>query len=125
MNMPKPLDITTICNGAIPELFAELMEEVLENIADPSTNPETVRSITLKIDFKPTKDRHGAVTTCASRVKVAPVENVSTSVLFGKLDGKLRAYSTNPNQMGMFDPSNERKEAAPEEQKKVVTLSKA
>lgn len=123
MNMPKPLDINTICNGAIPEVFQSLMEEVLNNIADPSTSPEQVRSITLKIDFRPTKDRHGAVTTFASRSKLAPVESIESSVLFGKEAGKLKAYSTNPNQVPMFGEQPE-SEVPAEEDKKVYKLNK-
>lgn len=39
------------------------LQKVLENIADPNTDVDAKRSVTLKIEFKPAKDRRSAEVT--------------------------------------------------------------
>ncbi len=60
MTDDNEISITSICGGAVPEIFQRELYEVLKNIADPNTNPEKTRTITLKFIFKPTEDMSSA-----------------------------------------------------------------
>ena len=48
MNEARPLTQETICAGGVPEVFEREPRAVLNNIADPNTEAEKVRGITLK-----------------------------------------------------------------------------
>lgn len=63
MSEVRPLTLDTICEGGVPEVFERELRAVLNNIADPNTEAEKVRGITLKFSFRPTEDRLGASVT--------------------------------------------------------------
>ncbi len=113
--MPEPIDLNigNICEGAVPELFDREIREVLENIADVSTDPEAKRSIILQFDFKPAPDRRSAVVAVVCKSKQASVEVKAGTIFFAKRSGKLQAFAEDPRQDFLF---NREPPASPERQ---------
>lgn len=56
--MSKPLKLETLQNGAVLEAFEVELQNVLDNIQDPNTKPDGAREVTVKLKFKPNKDRN-------------------------------------------------------------------
>lgn len=99
---PIDLNIGNICEGAIPELFDRETRNVLDNIADVSTDAEQVRKLTIELHFKPAPDRKSAVVVAKVHTKLAGVEPTAGSIFFQKRGGKLLAYAEDPRQDRLF-----------------------
>lgn len=74
------VSLETIAGGKAPAIFAHLLEQVLENIRDPNTEAQEVRSITLTFKLKPNKARNEAACRLQSKVKLASVEDYTGAV---------------------------------------------
>lgn len=79
--------LDTIAGGAAMDRFDEELSKVLGNIADPNTNPEKIRSITIKITMRPNKVRDAGEVVVSSEAKLAPVKPADATVFFGKVGG--------------------------------------
>jgi hypothetical protein len=66
------VSLETINSGAVIDLFTEAFEKLLENVADDNTEPDKVRSITIKLAVKPSKDRSKADTKVEVTSRLAP-----------------------------------------------------
>lgn len=77
----KEVTLDTIAGGMAPAVFEHLLDQVMENIADPNTDPQEVRAITLQFKIKPSKSRNEAAVLLKSGVKLASVED-HTGVVF-------------------------------------------
>lgn len=80
------LNLSTLNEGALQEKFEYEMQNVMENILDKNTDPTKKRSVTLKIDVIPDKERELLVLSCSSQSKIVPREETTTKVLFGRND---------------------------------------
>ncbi|EOH96356.1 hypothetical protein [Enterococcus pallens] len=80
------LNLSTLNGGALQEKFEYEMKNVMENILDKNTDPTKKRSVTLKIDMIPDKERELMVLSCSSQSKIVPREETTTKVLFGRND---------------------------------------
>lgn len=99
---PNAITITTICNGGVPEVFARELAEVLANIADPNTEADKTRGLTLKFTFKPLDDRSGAIVSFSCRPVLQPVKVATSPVFLSRHSGKLQAYALDHRQVSMF-----------------------
>lgn len=102
----KDLDsvtLATIGGGAAEELFQAELDNVLNNILDPNTDPEAVRSITVKITFDPSNDREKCGVEVQASSKLAPNKCAKTVVHLGRKHGLAVAYEFNPKQAKLFD----------------------
>lgn len=72
--------IETVAGRMAPKVFAHLLKQVMENVRDPNTDPEEVRSITLTFKFKPHKSRNEAACRLESKVKLASIETFAGHV---------------------------------------------
>lgn len=97
-----PISITSICGGAIPEVFERVLQEVLDNITDPNTSDLKARAINIQLTFKPMAGRTGAEIAFQCASKLSPVAAIKSSVFLAKQDGQLRAYARDVNQQVMF-----------------------
>lgn len=95
--------LETIGGGALTELFAAELARVLANIADPNTDVETKRAITITVAFKPKADREAVDVELKCNSKLAGIVTVSTRVFVGKSQGKLIAVENDPRQSKLFD----------------------
>jgi len=86
----------------VPERFERELTELLKNISDPNTPPDSKRSITLEFQFTPFGDRSGAQVTLVCKGKLAAADPVSGSVFFAKQGPFIKAYAHDPRQENLF-----------------------
>ncbi len=103
MTALQNVSLASIGGGALAELFEAELAKVLGNIADPNTDPETKRAITVTVAFKPKKDREVVDVQLKCASKLAGVVTFSTQVFVGKHQGKLIAVESDPRQSNLFD----------------------
>lgn len=79
--LPRVLpDLATIADGAVCEAFGLELEKVLENIADPNTDPHAKREINIKVVLVPIGEEREEVRIgiqCSSKtVNHKPIETL-------------------------------------------------
>jgi hypothetical protein len=100
----KDVNIFTVADGALVELFDEAWRQVLENIGDPNTEAEAVRRISLEISVVPSEDRSLAAVSVRPKVKLAATQGHSSAVFLSR-DGSGRVVARQPEgkQQGLFE----------------------
>ena len=101
--MSEVVTLVTIGDGAALELFQAELEKVLRNIADPNTEADKVRKITLEVKFTPSKARDTGDVEIRCTSKLPGLKDHATFVYFGRHQGELVAMEHNPKQAGLFD----------------------
>lgn len=100
----RSVDLSTICGGALPELFARELQDVMANIADPNTDPKKPRQIKITVDVYPRQDRKNCDLEMGVTSKTLPVVKVSGSLFIGQqATGKFEGYTTDVNQQDLID----------------------
>ena len=103
----ETLQLPTLAGGAANELFEDELAKVLENIVDPNTDAEAVRTINLRLKIKPAMDRDSASIAFEANSKLAPTLGVGTNMFIGKRRGGLVAVEHNPKQLQLeLDAAN-------------------
>lgn len=69
--MIKRMSLDDFAHGSVTERFNTEMAKIADNIKDPNTDPEKSRTLTLKLTFKPDKNRQGIKISIASSVSLA------------------------------------------------------
>lgn len=92
------VDIGTINDGAIVDLFEEEWKKVMENIQDINTKPDAVREIVIKIRVKPDKLRRTATSMIHVEAKLPTVQDHESFIFFESKEGKMIAYPDDPHQ---------------------------
>ncbi len=80
----KPITLSTLKGGALEERFQRELTRVLSNIRDPNTAQASVRSVHIKLTFKPSEDRQFAGVTAQVSSKLAPDKPITTFTLFDR-----------------------------------------
>ena len=97
MNLER-ISLATLHGGGAIEQFDDELDRVLQNITDINTG-DGVRSVTLKVEIRPDKDRSfGAVKVQVSS-KVQPSIPFATQMFFGREKGRTVGLEHNPEQM--------------------------
>jgi hypothetical protein len=99
----EELNLFNIVRGAVPEVFARELKEVLKNIADVNTAPGGKRRIVLTFDFLPYPDRSAFSVSLQCRSGLASVEAIDGIGYLVKTDGKVSAYSKDIRQQSLWD----------------------
>lgn len=77
--MNNPISLETLCQGGVEESFSTELSRVLQNIADPTTDPTAERAIKIEIKIKPTAKRDSATVKVSATSKLAaPLPQVAT-----------------------------------------------
>lgn len=99
--MEIPVTLRDIAGGAANELFDRGLEQIIENIADPNTDANATRVMTLKFIFKPDKDRRGVMVGIVPSTKLAPANGAGTVIYVGqrKADGQVMVVESDPKQL--------------------------
>ena len=97
----KRLDLQTVADGALPELFERELNAVPMNIDDVNTDPKKKRRITIEIEFAPSKDRSQAEVSCGIRSYLAPVDKQPGHVHLVRRGGVIQAFAQDPNQLDL------------------------
>lgn len=95
--------LETLAKGAAVERFEAALREVLENIADPNTKAEAVRTITVTCAIRPDKHRRTAAVSVNAVPKLAPNEPVATSIYLARRAGVPLATEFDPEQGSLYD----------------------
>lgn len=101
--MAVQLNLQNLGGGAAVEKFQLELDRVMANIMDINTT-DGKREITLKVEFRPAKDRESCnlLITCAS--KLAPYEPFESKAYLGVgRSGRVEVYESNPEQLGLFE----------------------
>ena len=99
---PEVITIATICNGGVPEVFERELREVLANIADPNTDAEKARGLTIRFVFKPLEDRSGASASFTCKPTLQPVQVAKSQLFLSRHSGQLKAYALDTRQGALF-----------------------
>ena len=95
--MMKRISLQNIQNGAIAELFGEVLRKVLANIEDENTVPNAERAITIKIAIKPDKTRRTGEIKVQASSTLAKVRPTESFVFFDRNDeGEFVALEDEP-----------------------------
>ena len=109
--MPRTEMVTleNIGGGAASEMFADSLAKVIENIVNPNTKAEAVRTITLKMKIKPAKEQRSLCTVELScDEKLAAVLPFETAMFVGMEHGVVAATEYAPQQQTLFDQSTDK-----------------
>ena len=97
----KKTTLQTLKNGAVVDLFDVEFKNLLANINDENTSPTASRSITIKIEVKPSKTRRDAECRISVTSKLAPIKPAESTLYLDSDDGILAAYEDNPEQQAL------------------------
>ncbi|MEG1016827.1 MAG: hypothetical protein RSE36_03355 [Oscillospiraceae bacterium] len=79
----KEIGLLDISDGAIGELVGYELSNILKNISDLNTRPESKRQLKITIDFAATEDRQSVGTSIKVESKLAPIKPFSTMLILG------------------------------------------
>ena len=82
--MAKFISMDNFRGGELLEVFNQGMRDIAKNIANPNTDPEKARTLTIKLTFKPDKNRRGAKVLISPNVSLAPPLAGETMMLIGQ-----------------------------------------
>lgn len=84
--MEYMIDLNEFAEGALAAKVNAELEKVLENIADPNTDPKKNRTITVSIKIHGDEKRDVLNTTVATKVSLQPMKEVETKLMMGADD---------------------------------------
>jgi len=90
----RVVTLETINGGAVLDLFTEEFEKLIDNVADGNTEPDKVRSITIKVSVKPSKNREMAATKVEVTSRLAPLKPNEATIVFSSDGTKVEAFTT-------------------------------
>lgn len=82
--MKKMINLEKFASGALAEKFNMGLKEVLENIADPNTDPKKKRKLTVELTFNPDEERELSMVDIVVKTKLVPAMPVATKILIDK-----------------------------------------
>jgi hypothetical protein len=93
----QKIELQTIQNGAVLDLFNEELKKVLGNIEDENTAADSGRSITIKVSIKPDKTRRTGEVKVQVSSSLAKIRASESFLFFDKDEGgKFSAYADDP-----------------------------
>jgi hypothetical protein len=86
------IDLNTFAEGAFAERFNAELRKVLENIADPNTDPKKARKVTMTVTLKGDEERDLSFVNIQGKASLAPARDVQTKIIldrdrYGKVTG--------------------------------------
>lgn len=76
------IDINNLAGGAMAERINRELQKVAENVLDPNTKAEAVRTVTVSIKIKPNDARQIGSTDIDVKSSLAPAKGVPTAFVF-------------------------------------------
>lgn len=88
--MKQIIDLNTFADGGFSEKMNIELQKVLENIADPNTDPAKARKVTATLVFKSDKKRQLTSVVVETKCALAPAEPIATAIIIDYgTDGKV------------------------------------
>lgn len=110
MSTKEMVTLENLGGGAASEMFSESLEKLIENVVNPNTKPDAVRTITLKMKVKPDKkQRTLCVVELSCEQKLAAVMPFETAMFVGMENGVVAAAEYAPKQGKIFDDERSQK----------------
>ena len=81
--MDYTIDLNTFADGGLAARFNEEMHKVLDNIADPNTDPKKARTVTLQIKVYGDDRRDVVNASVIAKSKLLPAKELDTKILMG------------------------------------------
>lgn len=78
---PPIVDLSDFAGGAVAERFNHELQKVLENIADPNTDPKKTRSVTLTVSIKADEHRDVANVSINTKSTIVAPKPLETKLL--------------------------------------------
>lgn len=75
------IDLNTFAEGALAERVNVELQKILENIADPNTDANKVRSLTVKLTFKADDKRDVIKSTVVAKSTLAPARDIESKLI--------------------------------------------
>lgn len=105
------IDINALSGGALSEKVNIEMRKVAENVLDPNTKADAVRTLTVTIKIKPNEQRQIGNADIQVKSTLAPAMGIPTSFVFdfdkeGKAVAKELFAGPDRNQLAMSDDGN-------------------
>lgn len=100
------VDINNLAGGAMAERINRELQKVAENVMDPNTKAESVRTVTISIKIKPNEARQIGTTDIDVKSSLAPAKGVPTQFIFdydteGNAVMKELSLSNDKNQLAL------------------------
>lgn len=106
MTEMKTVSLGEIGGGAAVELFGAEMEKVLANIADPNTDAEAKRTITVKVTIQPNDQRDIGETLIHVTSKLASAKPHGTVLFIGRERRGAPLVAIERNQRDVFEDAD-------------------
>lgn len=82
--MANIINLTEFADGAFAEKVNIEILKVLENLADPNTDPKKARTVTVKITMKGDGNRDLANVSVSATSKLAPAKEIETKIILDR-----------------------------------------
>ncbi|UYL94166.1 hypothetical protein PK52_gp51 [Geobacillus phage vB_GthS_PK5.2] len=79
--MKNIIDLNSFADGAVAERFNQELQKVLENIADPNTDPKKPRKVTLTVTLKADEKRDLAMVSVTAKSTLVPATPIETKLV--------------------------------------------
>jgi len=103
----QPVELATLGQGTLRDVFARDLERILQNITDDSTSPGITRIYNVKLKLKPTDDRSAARVEIETSMRLAPEKPVVTAFLFSKEGRRILATESAEAKQGTLGEMHE------------------
>ncbi|MCM3396463.1 replication terminator protein [Oceanobacillus profundus] len=81
--MEYMVDLNEFADGALAARFNEELQKVLDNIADPNTDPKKARTVTIQVKFYGDDRRDVINASVVAKSKLLPAKEADTKLLMG------------------------------------------
>jgi hypothetical protein len=75
------INLNSFADGALAERFNIEFQKLLANVADPNTDPEKVRKLTITVSVKSDKRRKVSNVSVVAKTTLLPARDIQTQVL--------------------------------------------
>ncbi len=101
MENAKEFDLAAFAGGAVSERIQDAIQKVYENIADPNTEVDKARKLTIELIFKPSKtDREMVDVQVVAKTTLQPRKAINSTMVIAKDgNGKVMAQEWEKNVM--------------------------
>src|SRR5687768_11127103 len=105
MSGEEEVTLENLAGGGAAEMFEAAIAQVVENVLDPNTDAKSARKITLEVTIRPTStDRRQSSARVSVKTKLAPANDLTTTLYMGKVGEKYIAAGIDRRQIPLFQP---------------------
>lgn len=78
------IDLSSLAGGAVAERFNIELKKILENIADPNTDPKKARKLQLTLTIKADENRDIANVSIQTKAILVPAKEIETKIIMDR-----------------------------------------